>query len=42
MPARLIHDEDGSKSPWQAMKQSHKLKPELFKKRPNHLSGCDK
>jgi len=25
----------------QAMKDWHKLKPELFKKRSYHLAGCD-
>ena len=31
----------GSKTPLQAMKDWHKLKPELFKKRPYYLPGCD-
>ena len=31
----------GSKTPLQAMKQWHKLKPELFKKQPYYLTGCD-
>ena len=31
----------GSKSPLQAMKDWHKLKPELFKKQPYYLTGCD-
>ena len=31
----------GSKTPLQAMKDWHKLKPELFKKQPNYLPGCD-
>ena len=31
----------GSKTPLQAMKDCHKLKPELFKKQPSHLPGCD-
>jgi len=26
----------------QAMKDWHKLKPELFKKQPYYLPGCDK
>jgi hypothetical protein len=30
-----------SKSPLQAMKDWHKLKPELFKKQPYYLPGCD-
>ncbi|MDG1130464.1 MAG: IS481 family transposase, partial [Paracoccaceae bacterium] len=31
----------GSRSPLQAMKDWHKLKPELFKKQPYYLPGCD-
>jgi len=31
----------GSKTPLQAMKDWHKLKPELFSKQPYHLPGCD-
>ena len=31
----------GSKSPLQAMKNWHKFKPELFKKQPYYLPGCD-
>ena len=31
----------GSKTPLQAMKDWHKLKPELFKKQPYYLPGCD-
>lgn len=31
----------GSKPPLQAMKDWHKLKPELFRKQPYHLPGCD-
>jgi hypothetical protein len=31
----------GSKTPLQAMKNWHKLKPELFRKQPYHLPGCD-
>ena len=31
----------GSRTPLQAMKDWHKLKPELFKKQPYHLPGCD-
>jgi len=30
-----------SKTPLQAMKDWHKLKPELFKKQPYYRSGCD-
>jgi transposase InsO family protein len=30
-----------SRSPLQAMKDWHKLKPELFKKQPYYLPGCD-
>jgi transposase InsO family protein len=32
----------GSKMPLQAMKNWHKLRPELFKKQPYFLPGCDK
>jgi hypothetical protein len=32
----------GSKTPLQAMKDWRKLKPELFKKQPFHLPGCDR
>jgi hypothetical protein len=31
----------GSKTPLQAMKDWHKLKPELFKKQPFYRPGCD-
>ena len=31
----------GSKTPLQAMKDWHSLKPELFRKQPYHLPGCD-
>jgi transposase InsO family protein len=31
----------GSKTPLQAMKKWHKIKPELFKKQPDYLPGCD-
>ena len=31
----------GSKTPLQAMKDWHKLKPALFRKRPYYLPGCD-
>ncbi len=31
----------GSKTPLQAMKDWHILKPELFKKQPYYLTGCD-
>ena len=31
----------GSMTPLQAMKDWHKLKPDLFKKQPYHLPGCD-
>ena len=31
----------GSKTPLQAMKDWHKLKPDLFRKQPYHLPGCD-
>jgi len=32
----------GSKTPLQAMKDWHKLKPELFKRQPYYRPGCDK
>lgn len=31
----------GGKTPVQAMKDWHKIKPELFRKQPYYLSGCD-
>ncbi len=31
----------GSKTPLQAMKDWHKLKPDLFRKQPYYLTGCD-
>jgi transposase InsO family protein len=31
----------GSKPPLQAMKDWHKLRPELFRKQPYYLPGCD-
>jgi transposase InsO family protein len=31
----------GSKTPLQAMKDWHKLKPQLFRKQPYYLPGCD-
>ena len=31
----------GSKTPLQTMKDWHKIKPELFKKQPHYLPGCD-
>jgi hypothetical protein len=40
---RLVPDNKGRHgSRWQAMKDSHKLKPESFRKRPCHLPGCDR
>ena len=30
-----------SKTPLQAMKDWHKLRPELFRKQPYYLTGCD-
>ncbi|MET4130853.1 hypothetical protein ACSSV6_004195, partial [Roseovarius sp. MBR-38] len=30
-----------SRSPLQAMKDWHKLKPQLFRKKPYYLPGCD-
>jgi transposase InsO family protein len=32
----------GSKSPLQAMKDWHKLKPQLFRKQPYYLLGCNR
>jgi hypothetical protein len=32
----------GSKSPLQAMKDWHNLKPKLFRKQPYDLPGCDR
>jgi hypothetical protein len=32
----------GGKTPLQAMKDWHKLKPELFKKQPYYRPGCDR
>ena len=32
----------GSKTPLQAIKNWYRRKPELFRKRPHNLSGCDK
>ena len=31
----------GSKTPLQAMKDWHTLKPDLFRKQPYYLTGCD-
>ena len=31
----------GNKAPLRAMKEGHKLKPELVKKQPCYLPGCD-
>lgn len=30
-----------SRTPLQAMKDGHKLRPELFRKQPYYLTGCD-
>jgi len=38
---QLLQSALGSKTPLQAIKDWHKLKPELFKKQPYHLPGCD-
>jgi len=38
---RLPQSALGSKSPLQAMKDWHKLKPELFNKQPYYHPGCD-
>ena len=37
LPQAALH----ARSPLQAMKDWHKLKPALFKKRPYQLTGCD-
>ena len=37
LPQSVLH----SRTPLQAMKDWHKLKPELFKKNPYYLTGCD-
>ena len=43
-----LHDQQlpqsalNSKTPLHAMKDWHKLKPEMFKKQPYHLPGCDR
>jgi hypothetical protein len=39
---QLPQSAPGSKSPFQAMKDWHRVKPYLFKKQPYHLSGCDR
>ena len=39
---QLPQSDLGSKSPLQAMKDWYKIKPELFKKQPYNLPGCDK
>jgi transposase InsO family protein len=39
---QLLQSALGSKTPLQAMKDWHKLKPELFKKQPYYRPGCDK
>ena len=38
---QLLQSALGSKAPLHAMKDWHKLKPELFKKQPYYLTGCD-
>jgi hypothetical protein len=38
---RLPQSAFGSKSLLQAMKDWHKLKPQLFRKQPYYLAGCD-
>jgi len=38
---RLPQSALGSKTPLQAMKDWHNMKPELFRKQPYHLPGCD-
>ena len=37
LPQAALH----ARSPLQAIKDGHKLKPALFKKRPYQLAGCD-
>jgi hypothetical protein len=38
----LVSDSDSADScPLQTMKDWYKIKPEMFKKRPYHLTGCD-
>ena len=37
LPQAALH----ARSPLQAMKDWHKLKPELFNRRPYRLAGCD-
>ena len=39
---QLLQSALGSKTPLQAMKDWHKLKPELFNKQPYYRPGCDK
>jgi hypothetical protein len=39
---RLPQSALGSKTPLQAMKDWHNLKPELFKKQPYYLPRCDR
>ena len=39
---QLPQSAPGSRTPLQAMKDRHKLKPGLFKKQPYHLPGCDR
>tara|TARA_R110002096_G_scaffold193939_11_gene375902 strand:+ start:3425 stop:3661 length:237 start_codon:yes stop_codon:yes gene_type:complete len=38
---QLPQSDLGSKTPLQTMKDWNKLKPELFKKKPYYLPGCD-
>jgi transposase InsO family protein len=38
---QLSQSELTSKTPLNAMKDWHKLRPELFKKQPCYLTGCD-
>ena len=38
---QLPQSASGSKTPLQAMKDWHSLKPDLFKKQPYYLAGCD-
>ncbi len=38
---QLLQSALGSKTPLQVTKDWHKFKPELFKKQPSYLPGCD-
>ena len=38
---KLPHSTLRSQTPLQAMRDWHKLKPEMFKKQPYYFTGCD-